>query len=475
VTTRHLTAPPSGGYAFPRGELRGLTGLRAVAAVWVVLFHFHLTPLPGIAEMSGVLGPVISSGALGVDLFFVLSGFVIAHTYLDRLGPALRVRATARYVWARACRLWPAYALVLHLFGAWLAARAVFGQGGEIAFQSVQPVLDAGQYVQQLFMVQLWDDAFFDGSSWVGSTWSISAEWLAYLLFPLAALVLYRMRHLPVVVLGTLALVLMLPMAWAYLSTGSPYFPGSWLVRILCGFGAGALAYVAVRRLRWTSTTRRRASTLATVLPVTVVAGLLVGELVGPGRGGAVLVLFPPLVAVLAVADRGPAVVLSSRCLVYGGRLSYCLYLVHIPLFEVYWLALRESAALAPHTALAHAVGGVVLVATVGVAALAHHLVEEPSRRKLRAFGPAAAFADDAMTTAVARFAAKRQALAEAARRAEAGTGPRQAVPPPRPATLAMALVNAQRGRTAHRSESELWGCYERAEHVRAAYLQAGG
>src|SRR5207249_1645274 len=150
--------------------------------------------------------------------------------------------------------------------GAWLILRAATGTDGVIAFQPVQPVLDIGHYVQQLFLVQLWDNAYFEGASWVGSTWSISAEWLAYLLFPVAALLLHRMRRLPVVVLACGSLLLMLPMTWAYLATGSPYFPWSWLVRILCGFGAGALAYLAVRRLRWTSTARPVASWVAAVL-----------------------------------------------------------------------------------------------------------------------------------------------------------------------------------------------------------------
>jgi peptidoglycan/LPS O-acetylase OafA/YrhL len=393
------------------------------------------------------------------------------------------------------------YLLVLHLFGAWLVVRAAVGPDGEIAFQAVQPVLDVGQYLQQLLLVQLWDEAYLDGASWVGSTWSISAEWLAYLLFPVAALALHRMRRLPVVVLACGSLVLMLPMTWAYLSTGSPYFPWSWLVRILCGFGAGALAYLAVRRMSWTSTARRRgASAVAAVLPVVMAAGLLLGELAGPGRGGAVILMFPLLVAALAVADRGPAAMLSTPVLVYGGRLSYGLYLVHIPLLEGYWLALRQFSWLAPHTVLAHLVGGLVLLSTLGVAALTYHLVEEPSRRRLRALIPAveklpvraalalgmrhahpatspaiAATTDGALDTAAARFAAMRQARALAGGRS--GTppaGPRHAASPLRPATLATALVNAQQRRAAHRSELDLWAEYERAEYIRNGYLYAG-
>ena len=78
--------------------------------------------------------------------------------------------------------------------------------------------------------MQLWDDPFFDGASWVGSTWSVSAEWLAYLLFPALALVLHRMRRVPAVLLAVGAVALMAPMGWAYLSSGSPYFPWSWVV-----------------------------------------------------------------------------------------------------------------------------------------------------------------------------------------------------------------------------------------------------
>ncbi len=387
VTTAALGSTPSGDQGTPAGELRPLTGLRIVAALWVVGFHFHFTPLPGVAAVNRLLGPLVTQGALGVDVFFVISGFVIAHTYLDRLGPAWRPASAARFVWARVCRMWPLYLVVLNVFGLWLVAKLIFGHDPDVAFQAVQPPISVGEWLRQLVGVQIWDHAYLDGASWVGPTWSLSAEWLAYLLFPAAALAFHRLRRLPAPVLVGAGVALMTPIAVAYLRTGSPYYPYSWLVRLLCGFAAGVLVSMAVRRIRGGAGVRRAASVLAAALPPLIAAGLIVGEWVGPGRGGAVIALFPLLVGALALADRGPAMVLARPLAVYGGRVSYALYLVHIPLIEVYWTALQHVPALGPHTLLAPVAGVGTLGAALGLAVVAYRFVEEPARRRLLAVG----------------------------------------------------------------------------------------
>ncbi|MDN5919128.1 MAG: acyltransferase family protein, partial [Pseudonocardia sp.] len=378
-----------GGVEHPGGgELRPLTGLRIVAAVWVVAFHFHFTALPGVAEVSALLGPLVDQGALGVDLFFVLSGFVIAYTYLDVLGPRLRLRAAGRFVWARAGRMWPAYLLVFNLFGIWLLARSILGSGSDIAFQAVQPTLSRGEWLQQVLLVQMWNQPFLDGASWVGPTWSISAEWLAYLLFPLTALVFFRLRRLPVAVLALGAVAMMSPMVASFVVMGSPYYPFSWLVRVVCGFSAGVLTLLVVRRLRAHERNRRVASALAAVAIGGIVTGLVASVVLGAGAVGMVTLLFPVLVGSLALADRGPARLLASRPMVHGGRISYALYLVHIPMFEVFWLALRRYGGgdgfLAAGSMTAHLVALGVLVATIPAAHLLFTLVEQPARRWMR-------------------------------------------------------------------------------------------
>jgi peptidoglycan/LPS O-acetylase OafA/YrhL len=62
-------------------ELKALTGLRGVAALWVLFFHSSFRGLP---HMPGFVGSLIGSGYAAVSLFFVLSGFILTYNYLPR-------------------------------------------------------------------------------------------------------------------------------------------------------------------------------------------------------------------------------------------------------------------------------------------------------------------------------------------------------------------------------------------------------
>src|SRR5246127_5651007 len=175
---------PDGKSVVRSGEIKALTGLRIIAAVWVVLFHFQSLLRDAAPGFRDALTPVLNCGAQGVDLFFILSGFVLTWNYLDRMGGAWSTRATLHFLWLRLARVWPVYLVTLHLAALWAIFTLHVGH---------VPSPDAGQltaisYVRQILLVQLWFVPFFDNSSWDGPAWSISAEWLAYLLFGLLGL-----------------------------------------------------------------------------------------------------------------------------------------------------------------------------------------------------------------------------------------------------------------------------------------------
>ena len=133
-----------------------LTGLRFVAALWVLLHHLSFLPLGAYERWIAPVRPVLAAGPLGVDLFFVLSGMVLTRTYLDRWSGAPDVAAVGHYVWSRLARVWPLYAAVVVGFGMWCLARARFGHDGVVTWQAVQPGLGPTSWLAQLTMTQLW-------------------------------------------------------------------------------------------------------------------------------------------------------------------------------------------------------------------------------------------------------------------------------------------------------------------------------
>jgi peptidoglycan/LPS O-acetylase OafA/YrhL len=102
-------------------QLPSLTPLRGVAALWVVLYHYCGTAqyLPNLDITP--YSYFISKGYLGVDLFFMLSGFVMAHVYHDAFSESIG-RHYRGFLVARIARLYPLHIFNLLLFVATAAA-----------------------------------------------------------------------------------------------------------------------------------------------------------------------------------------------------------------------------------------------------------------------------------------------------------------------------------------------------------------
>lgn len=368
------------------GEIKALTGLRIIAAVWVVLFHFR--PLLRLAspDFSDALAPVLDRGAQGVDLFFILSGFVLTWNYLERMGESFSARATVHFLWLRLARVWPIYLVTLHLALLWVIFTL---HVGHVPTEDLSR-FNATSYVRQVLLVQLWFEPFFDGSSWDGPAWSISAEWLAYLLFAVLVLAVYRMMRVTSArALAALAVVASLPPLLLLLATGQFYTPWSWLPRIVMQFTAGALACAAVRKMHPRDRARSTAGYCSALL-IAAIVGILYyfdGHPISGlhDSGGLVDVLFVPLVMALAVGIGSLPAVLSTRAMVYGGQISFCLYMVHELVHTAWnWAAIQFEVVLDEgETAAKWMVFGLLAAATLLSVALFHG-VEEPGRRWMR-------------------------------------------------------------------------------------------
>jgi len=342
-----------------------LTGVRFFAAAWVVLFHFRgdmVAMFPAWQQATWF----VSGGYLGVDLFFVLSGFVITFNYVDRFR-RFDGKTYRQFLGLRLARMYPVQL-------ATIAAVAVLVEAAHAVHRTLHHSYGLVDLVKNVLLINAWT-LHTPHLSWDYPAWSISAEWFAYLLFPLLALLLIRVESVRVSAVCALAAL------FAYVGMSHlGVFAGSPLVRISAEFTAGgflARLYPLVRSGRgWGllalgSTiavpcllyfTPPRVSSQALVFPF---AGIVIGLSLGRGLLGAFLAL--------------PSVV-------FLGEVSYSLYMTHavILMFGVKIVSMEthRTSGLATRGLILLGYTIVVLAAAIGT----YVLVERPARTRLRRY-----------------------------------------------------------------------------------------
>src|SRR5262245_54893056 len=160
-----------------------LTGIRALAALLVLGMHTEQNVPAGLDSLL----PFFARGYLGVDFFFVLSGFIITHVYFSSLASPSR-SAVQIFLWHRFIRLYPVHITVL----AGLVAIVSVARAAGFTLNNPQE-WQWNNLLWQLTLLHAWGVTASPG--WNAPSWSISAEWFAYLLFPLLAPALMRVRE----------------------------------------------------------------------------------------------------------------------------------------------------------------------------------------------------------------------------------------------------------------------------------------
>jgi peptidoglycan/LPS O-acetylase OafA/YrhL len=158
-----------------RRKIPGITGIRGIAACWVVLFHYFRLSNSHIRPTFLFDLPVIGRGYLGVDLFFLLSGFVLFLTYNKRMSIP-QVSEIKNFFIARIFRVFPLHLVVLSCF----AAVLIF-IGPSFLFEGNGPY-NLKTFMLSAFLVQSWA---MQPLIWNSPAWSLSNELLAYIFFPL--------------------------------------------------------------------------------------------------------------------------------------------------------------------------------------------------------------------------------------------------------------------------------------------------
>ena len=175
-----------------------LDGWRGVCALLVAIFHIN-----ALGHFYGV--PLIRHGLLFVDFFFVLSGFVITHAYAERVSAG----GVRDFIIRRIGRLWPLHlALLVALIGVEFVKLALEMQG--ISYGRGVFTRDAEPWaiVTNVLMIHGW--GIHPYLTWNNPSWSISAEWAAYLAFAAVYALAPRRAGVFAVLLGLVSLVLLI-------------------------------------------------------------------------------------------------------------------------------------------------------------------------------------------------------------------------------------------------------------------------
>jgi len=345
------------------GELRSLTSARGIAAWLVVIYHIR----SGANWAPAWLMEFAHKGYLAVDFFFLLSGFVIylsAHKAMLSGGAG----AVPAFLARRFARIYPLYGVMLGLTVAFaLLLRATGREDGNYPWAEL-PL--------HIVMMQNW--GFTPALSWNHPAWSISAEFAAYLLFPLLILCtpITRLRrpNLLAAMIVLLAILHLALNAFGEQTLGGD-IPRFGLLRCLIEFSCGALLCAF-----WLRGPDRdgRAMAIAFAGATMFWSQWLLGlgsETWAFPAGAACLIL---ALAHASTLRRNP---LHWAPLHYLGEISYATYMAHFMLFIWFKIAFVTDARAIPPVTMA-----AFLALAFAASVLLYHLVERPGRRWLGAF-----------------------------------------------------------------------------------------
>ncbi|EGP06626.1 acyltransferase 3 [Bradyrhizobiaceae bacterium SG-6C] len=354
--------------AQPKPAIASLTGIRALAAFLVLFLHADQNIPVGITHVG-----VVSRGYLGVDLFFLLSGFILTYVYFDSMEQPTG-RKFAIFMWHRFIRLYPVHIAVLAALVVTVLA------AGRVGLNLRSPeafTFDALPW--QVLLIHAW--GVTDQMSWNVPSWSISAEWFAYLCFPLVAFGLGRIRSPALLIavaaasLGVAALIFSLA-GWAL---ASAWIAPSALARIGGSFvcGAALCRYAVVRgKLESKSAVNDAAALTA-----------LAAFLALPSFGApdyALIALLAVFIAALAMSNGITARVFALAPMVWLGEISYSLYMVHFPVLRALGIVFKPDRLAAMGPVAAAGVYCLCIGVCIACAAMLYYVVERPLRVRLR-------------------------------------------------------------------------------------------
>ena len=366
-----------------------LDGIRGIAVLLVMIFHFWIVAFSGGNLLwERIYDDVAGMGWIGVDLFFVLSGFLITGILYDSRDSLHYFRV---FYGRRTVRIFPLYYAALAIFflvGPFVLARV---------YRPALADMQSGAIVKLFAWTYLLN--WYEGFKGWGAVahplqhfWSLSVEEQFYLIWPFLVLKLERRRMMGVCIgLMTLALTLRAVMYWLHF----PFAAYTWTICRADSLAIGALVALAARNADDWKTLLKWARRLALPALGALILGRMLnpGCTVGPGDTPTLFmntfeltltgIVFAGWIAIALDSQKTSLGhrLLASKFLRFFGRYSYCLYVCHLPVIVVLAKAGLNTAHLVTrlHNELLAVlvVNGVAFAVAITIALASWHLYEK--------------------------------------------------------------------------------------------------
>jgi peptidoglycan/LPS O-acetylase OafA/YrhL len=339
----------------PGGTMPALTGVRAIACIWVVLCHAGLGFGPDRpAWMSTYLVP----GFLGVDLFFILSGFILSTVHIDM---SLDMREIGRFYLKRIFRVYPLEICMMLCLAANAWRLNKIGNGGWYDLHTFLPVV--------LMIQPYYEHPPIIG--WLSTNWSVGIELSCYLTFPILLVALRGRGRLPTLMALVVFLLLEAMCQVVYLEN---YFGRGAVLRGFSGFGLGASVAFAIREGPRFGV---RTTTMFGIGCSLAIFGLLMEQCLWP-----IPLCMAGLIASLSCGSGPIKRFCEIGVVVWLGEISYSIYLVHsVFMGEWGWWWVGKLRWNLPGPAASAAWIAVTLLISVLVSAATYYGIEQPCRR----------------------------------------------------------------------------------------------
>jgi peptidoglycan/LPS O-acetylase OafA/YrhL len=298
------------------GYIPNLTPLRGIAALWVLFFHYQVVV---VRVLGGGLEGIFEKAYLWVDFFFILSGFVIFHVYGQKFHGGISKLSYRRFLIARFARVYP-----LHFF---ITMFMVIPQV-IMLFAAPEQAFSGWNSVDKLIgnLLLVHSIGLFDSLSWNVPSWSISAEWLTYLVAPFLFLLFHKKRSLlwGILYLATLVGLHFLPeLAPEKDNLDLTYELG--FVRCLLSFTGGVVLY-QLYQYGWGKDFFKR--DIVFLMGILWVLAYFIWE--GDQEGGVDVVVLPAFALLTICAAHNQSIlqkIFATKGLQLLGDISYSLYL----------------------------------------------------------------------------------------------------------------------------------------------------